>query len=180
MKKILLFLILVLSIKSAYTQNSTQVSSRINYQFTVKDAKGNSITGKTVVVELSILLGSETGSQVYSEYFSPSTNLNGLATVEIGGGNVLTGNYNTIDWSKSVYYLRTRVRLPGEKDYSITGYSKFLSVPYSLYSKSSGNGIASIKDNNDGSLTFNFLDGTKYISPILKEITLLSLVETVL
>ena len=61
--------------------------------------------------------------------------------------------------------------MPSEKTYSISGVSKFLSVPYSLYSKKSGNGIASISDNNNGTLTFNFLDGSKYISPILKGIT---------
>ena len=97
MKNFILFVIIVLFFNSAFTQNSSQVSSKINYQFTVKDTKGNTITGKSVVVELSILLGSESGKEVYSEYFSPSTNLNGLATVEIGGGNVLFGNYNTID-----------------------------------------------------------------------------------
>ena len=157
---------------NSFSQNALEVTSRINYQFSVWDKTGAVVKNQPIGVEISILKGSEKGTILYTETHIPTTNANGLATIEIGGGTNTFGNYNTIDWDpKSVFYLSTKVRLPSEKTYSISGVSKFLSVPYSLYSKKSGNGIASITDNNNGTLTFNFLDGSKYISPVLKGIT---------
>ena len=173
-KNILAIFLVLFSVSSLFSQGSTDASSRINYQFTIRNASNNLVANQSVGVEVSILQGSETGVVVYSEVFMPSTNVNGLATIEIGGGSNLTGNYNTIDWSKGPFFLKTRVRLPSEKVYSITGTSKFLSVPYALNAKKAdkaGNGISSIQDNNNGTLTINYLDGSKYITPILKGLT---------
>ena len=173
-KNILAIFLVLFSVSNLFSQGSTDASSRINYQFTIRNASNNLVANQSVGVEVSILQGSETGLVVYSEVFMPSTNVNGLATIEIGGGSNLTGNYNTIDWSKGPFFLKTRVRLPSEKVYSITGTSKFLSVPYALNAKKAdkaGNGISSIQDNNNGTLTINYLDGSKYITPILKGLT---------
>ncbi len=170
-KNILSIFLVLFSVSSVFSQGSTDASSRINYQFTIRDASNNLVANQSVGIEVSILQGSETSPSVYSEVFMPSTNVNGLATIEIGGGSNLIGNYNTIDWSKGPFYLQTRVRLPNTKTYSITGISKFLSVPYALNAKKAGNGISSIQDNNNGTLTINYLDGSKYITPILRGLT---------
>jgi len=173
-KNILSIFLVLFSVSSVFSQGSSDASSRINYQFTIRDASNNLVANQSVGIEVSILQGSETSPSVYSEVFMPSTNVNGLATIEIGGGSNPTGNYNTIDWSKGPFFLKTRVRLPNAKTYSITGTSKFLSVPYALNAKKAdkaGNGISSIQDNNNGTLTINYLDGSKYITPILKGLT---------
>ena len=168
-KRYLLTTMAILVSIITFSQNTVRPSDKINYQFTVRDGSNNLIINKPIGVEVSILRGSEVGPVVYTETHIPTTNGNGLATFEIGGGSVSIGKYDTISWKSNVlYFLKTRVRLPSDKTYSITGTSKFLSVPYALYSKQAGNGIQSIVDNNNGTLTFNYLDGTKYISPVLK------------
>jgi hypothetical protein len=82
---------------------------------------------------MSILQGSVSGSSVYTETHSPTTNSSGLISLEIGGGMNTTGNFSSIDWSNGPYYLKREVDPVGGTNYTIIGTSQFLSVPYAMY-----------------------------------------------
>jgi hypothetical protein len=83
------------------------------------------------------LEGSETGAVVYKEIYNPNpqTNLNGLVTIEIGGGIPITGTFTDIDWSAGTYFIKTETDPTGGTTYTIIGTSQILSVPYALFSK---------------------------------------------
>jgi hypothetical protein len=90
---------------------------------------------------------------VYVEKQTPSTNANGLVTIEIGGGTVISGIFSTIDWSTGTYSVKTETDPTGGTAYSISGTSQLLSVPYALNSgdnKWSSNGFGI--NNNSGSV----------------------------
>ncbi|MDX9776817.1 MAG: FISUMP domain-containing protein, partial [Petrimonas sp.] len=60
---------------------------------------------------------------------------NGLVSVEIGSGTVVSGTFATIDWSNGPYFIKTETDPTGGTSYTITGTSQLLSVPYALHAK---------------------------------------------
>ncbi|MFH0893700.1 MAG: hypothetical protein V2A54_04630, partial [Bacteroidota bacterium] len=82
MKKLLLFLVGIIVAGSL----SAQTPQKMTYQAVVRDASNQLVTNSPVGMQISILQGSPTGTLVYQETLTPSTNANGLVTVEIGGG----------------------------------------------------------------------------------------------
>ena len=115
----------------------TQVPQVMSYQCVVRNASGALVTDHNVGIRVTILQGSANGTLVYQETYSPvpQTNANGLVTVEVGGGNPVSGTFSSIDWSSGTYYLRTETDPAGGTSYTITGTSQLLSVPYALHSK---------------------------------------------
>jgi hypothetical protein len=74
---------------------------------------------------------------VYSETHSPTTNLNGLVSVEIGAGTT-SDDFSSIDWGADTYFVKTETDPSGGTDYTISGTSQLLSVPYAMYADISG------------------------------------------
>jgi len=89
-------------------------------------------------VVISILQTTADGTAVYVETQTPTTNENGLVTVEVGGGTVVSGDFSAIDWSTGPYFLETETDVDNDGTYDITGINQLLSVPYALYAKTAG------------------------------------------
>jgi trimeric autotransporter adhesin len=133
MKRLLTFLVgLVLTIIAI-----SQVPQKMSYQAVVRSPTNQLITNQQIKMRVSILQGSASGTAVYVETHTPSTNANGLATLEIGDGTVETGTFSSINWSTGLYFIKTETDPAGGTVYTITGTSQLLSVPYALYSKTS-------------------------------------------
>jgi uncharacterized protein (TIGR02145 family) len=116
-------------------QASAQVPNRISYQAVVRNASGNLVVNSTVGIRIQILQTSESGPAVYVETHSLNTNVNGLITLEIGGGTVVSGTFAGIDWAGGPYFIKIGTDIAGGTNYSITGVSQILSIPYALHSK---------------------------------------------
>lgn len=140
MKKIVLIAALALGTYMV----SAQAPEKMSYQAIVRNASGQLLTNQNVAVRVSVLQGSAAGTVVYSERVSGQTNVNGLVSLEIGSGTVLSGTFNAINWGTNSYYLKTETDPAGGTNYTITGTSQLLSVPYALYAKSSGGGGGSL------------------------------------
>lgn len=126
---VLLFLTLTLPAQSP---------QKMSYQAVVRNSGNALVTNTTVGMKISLLQGSATGTNVYSELHFPSTNSNGLVSIEIGGGTVVSGNFATINWGSGPYFVKTETDPNGGTNYTITGTSQLLSVPYALYAERSG------------------------------------------
>ena len=109
-----------------------QAPNKMSYQAVVRDALDVLVTNQAVGMQVSILQGSFTGTPVYVETHSPSTNINGLVSIEIGSGTVVSGAFNSIDWGNGPYFIKTETDPTGGTSYTITGTSQLLSVPYAL------------------------------------------------
>ena len=118
-----------------------QAPEKMSYQAVVRNSSDALITSSPIGMKISILQGSATGTAVYEETQTATTNANGLVSIEVGNGTVLSGTFNTIDWSTGSYYIKSEIDPAGGTAYSISGSSQLLSVPYALFSKSSG-GVA--------------------------------------
>jgi len=111
-----------------------QTPQKMTYQTVIRNNSSALVTNTLVGIRISILHNSSGGTVVYTETQTPTTNSNGLLSIEIGGG---TG-FNTINWADGTYFLKTEIDPNGSTNYTITGVSQMLSVPYSFYSKESG------------------------------------------
>lgn len=115
-----------------------QVPEKMTYQSVIRNASGQLLKNQNVAVKVSVLLNSVSGVVVYSERLTGTTNANGLLSMEIGSGTVLSGTFNTINWSSGNYWLKTETDPTGGTNYTISGASQLLSIPYAMYAKSSG------------------------------------------
>jgi hypothetical protein len=81
------------------------------------------------------LQGSTSGTAVYIESHTVTTNENGLASIEIGGGTIISGSFTSIDWATGSYFIKTETDVTGSTNYTIVATSQLLSVPYALHAK---------------------------------------------
>jgi hypothetical protein len=111
-----------------------QAPEKMSYQAVIRDASNALVTNQQVGMQISILQGS---TAVYEETQTPTSNSNGLVSLEIGTGTVISGSFTAIDWSAGTYFIKTETDLAGVTNYTITGESQLLSVPYALYANTS-------------------------------------------
>src|ERR1700741_1746531 len=134
MKKINLFLsALFLSLGAL-----AQAPQKMSYQAVVRDASNTLITSTTVGMQVSILQGSISGTAVYVETQNPATNINGVAAMEIGAGTPVTGTFSGINWATGPYFIKIETDPLGGTNYTISGTTELVSVPYALFSANGG------------------------------------------
>jgi hypothetical protein len=124
---------------------SAQAPQKMSYQAVVRNASNALVSNANVGVKISILQTSSTGIVIYAETHQPTTNANGLATFEIGGGTVESGNFATINWANGPYFIKTETDPTGGTNYTILGTSQLLSVPFALYAASGNPGPQGIQ-----------------------------------
>lgn len=141
MRKLYTLLISILLTASMFGQ----VPQKMSYQAVIRNSSDQLVTNHSVGMRISILQGSSNGTAVYVETQTPTTNSNGLATLEIGGGTIVSGTFAGIDWSTGTYFIKTETDPAGGTSYTITGTSQLLSVPYALYAKTSESSNDAVK-----------------------------------
>jgi hypothetical protein len=151
-------LIITLAHLLILTSSLAQAPERLSYQAIIRDADNNLVKSQPVGMRLSILLGSAEGAVAYSETQTETTNANGLVTIQIGTGTIVSGSFTAIDWSSGVYFIKTETDPTGGTNYTITGSSQLMSVPYALHAKTAENSF-------DGK--YSSLTGTPSIPNIL-------------
>lgn len=150
----------------------TQVPNRINYQSIIRDSNGNPVMNQNVGLKFNIRQGYTQGSISYSELHFLQTNNFGLVNLQIGNGQVVSGSFNSIDWSTPPQFCEILVDISGGTNFIIMGTQELITVPYSFVSQkalddkdeqtltisnnslsiSNGNTIT-LPQNNDNSIT---------------------------
>jgi len=131
MKKLFTFMVAVFLTATLWAQSPEKMS----YQAVIRNSSEALVTNTTVGMQISILQGSASGTAVYVETQSPTTNANGLISIKIGDGTVQSGDFTNIEWANGPYFIKTETDPAGGTDYTITGTSQLLSVPYALHAK---------------------------------------------
>ncbi|MFN4233396.1 MAG: hypothetical protein ACK4IK_01175 [Bacteroidia bacterium] len=111
-----------------------QSPQKMSYQAVIRNASNNLVTNTSVGSRVSILQGSATGTAVYVETHTGTTNANGLLTFEVGAGTPVTGTFAAINWANGPYFIKTETDPNGGTNYTISGTSELMSVPYALFS----------------------------------------------
>ncbi len=132
MKKLSALLIIILLTATVWAQSPEKLS----YQAVIRNSNNALVTNTQTGMQISILQGSVSGgSVVYVETHTPTTNANGLVSIEIGGGTIISGDFSAIDWADGPYFIKTETDPVGGTNYTIIGTSQLLSVPYALHAK---------------------------------------------
>ena len=137
MKKVIIILTLLLS---HFLTSFAQSPQKFNYQGVARDNSGNILPNQNIGLRLSIRQGTPTGTIVFRETHSTSTNQFGLFDIEAGGGTLVSGAFSSIDWSAGPYFFQTEMDANGGSNYLNLGTTQLLSVPYALYAETSGSG----------------------------------------
>jgi hypothetical protein len=134
--KILAMLIFTLAFQAIIPSSRAQSPQKMSYQAVVRNSSNQLVVNQMVGMRISILQGSESGTSVYTETQKPTTNANGLVTIEIGAGTT-SDDFSAIDWANGPYYIKTETdpSADGGTNYTINGVSQLLSVPYALLAK---------------------------------------------
>lgn len=115
-----------------------QAPNSFRYQSMLRKANGSALAGQAVKIKISILKGGVSGTLVYSEIHSATTNDFGVVNLEIGQGSSKTGSISTIDWSVDSYFVKVEIDETGGTNYTLSGVSQLLSVPYALHANTFG------------------------------------------
>ncbi len=133
MNKILLILLTIFITAGVLAQ----VPEKMSYQAVVRNGKNELIANRQIGLRISIIQGFVNDPAVYQEVFHPNpvTNANGLFTAEIGSGTPILGAFSSIDWANGPYFIQSEIDTTGGTNYTITGTTQLLSVPYALHAK---------------------------------------------
>lgn len=113
---------------------TAQSPQSLNYQAVARNNSGAPIINSSVALRISIRNTTAGGTVLYSERDTATTNAQGLFTCKIGVGNVISGTFNTIDWSTGDKYMQVELDATGGSSYTDMGTTQLLSVPYALHS----------------------------------------------
>jgi hypothetical protein len=134
MKKIYSIVTAILVTASVWSQ----APQKMSYQAVIRNSTNTLVTSTKVGMRISILKGSAaaTASSLtdYVETQTATTNANGLVSLEVGKGTIVTGTFATIDWANGPYFIKTETDPTGGTNYTIIGSNELLSVPYALFS----------------------------------------------
>ncbi|HUW05028.1 MAG TPA: tail fiber domain-containing protein [Williamwhitmania sp.] len=138
MKRFSIGLTLVLSVlifKCAFGQSPQGMA----YQAVVRNASGAPVTSTPVGMRFSILQGGATGTALYVETQSATTNEQGVVTLTIGEGIPVSGTFAAIDWANGPYFLKVEVDPNNQGTYPLSNVGQLQSVPFALHAAQSEN-----------------------------------------
>lgn len=107
----------------------SQAPSKINFQSVLRNTNGEVVSNSAVSLKISILSGTITGTAVYIETHSKTTDVVGLISLQIGGGTVLSGVFGAINWGSSAHFIKLEADFNGGNNYVLLGTQELMSVP---------------------------------------------------
>ena len=102
----------------------SQAPQKMSFQAVIRNSSNALVTSTVVGMKISVLQGSPSGTVAYSETQTPTTNANGLVSLQIGAGAVVSGTFTTINWANGPYFIKTETDPLGGTAYSIIGTSE--------------------------------------------------------
>jgi hypothetical protein len=125
-------------------------SNGIFFQAVARDQFANPAKDRKIYVQSSIIQTTATGTKVLIEEHQTTTDGSGVFSISVGQGTRTGGTVASLDkveWAKGPYYLNLKIAITPiapianwdyTKDWIDLGSSPFGTVPYALYSGSSG------------------------------------------
>jgi uncharacterized protein (TIGR02145 family) len=134
------YLTLALALIFSFTALAQAPPEAINYNGVARDANGDPVADASIGLQLTIMQGDPiSGTAVYAETHTTTTDAFGLFNVAIGFGTATSGTFAAIDWSMGDHHLAVALDVSGGTNYVTMGSTQLLSVPYALYARSAGN-----------------------------------------
>lgn len=170
MKKSILLVIFLMSMGALFAQSP----SSFNYQAAVRDANGDILANQNVSFRISILEASASGTVLYEETHSVTTNDYGLVNLAIGTGTASAGDFTMISWGSNAHFIKTEMDVSGGSSFTEMSVQQLMSVPYALHAAvadsvksnpslqdSDGDTRFTVEDSNDIDEATIYIDSTR-------------------
>jgi hypothetical protein len=125
MKKILLCILLL-----GIQLYASAQANLFNYQGVARTATGAPLANKNLSIKITLIEGSATGTTVYQETHSNTTNEYGMYHLLIGNGTPVVGEIANIPWGTGNYYMQVEMDPNGGTSYVDLGTQQLVSVPF--------------------------------------------------
>ena len=136
-----------------------QTPNAIPYQAVARNASGNVIASQNIRMRFTIHDGGATGTAVYQETQSVTTNVLGLFSVNIGQGTAVSGTFAGINWGTGTKFTQVEMDAAGGTTYLDMGTTQMLSVPFALYAAHSNDAGPQGAAGTNGTNGTNGVDG---------------------
>ena len=144
-----------------------QAPQGFTYQGVATDNNGFELQNQTISIQASILSSSATGTTVWQETHTTSTDTFGLFSVVIGEGTSTNGGssatFQEIDWGAASHFMKVEIDVNGGTNYVHVGTSQMMSVPYALYAENINMDSVSDYLTNDSSFMANVGGGENQV-----------------
>jgi hypothetical protein len=128
MKQLLNILALVLLANIAVAQ----APQGIPYQAAARNSSGAVLASTNISVRFTIRDSIATGAIKYRETHSVTTTAQGMFSVNVGQGTVVSGTFAGINWATNAKFLQVEMDPAGGSSYIELGTQQMMSVPYAL------------------------------------------------
>ena len=125
--------LIILIFLAVATTSVAQIPQPMDYTAILRDSADAKVTDQSVALRLSFVTDTAGGQVVFQESHTASTDAAGLVSLQVGSGMAVSGSLDSVRWDTVAHYLRTEVDLNGGTDYTVTGYTRLLSVPYAYH-----------------------------------------------
>ena len=131
MKKIYLLFILIALTSLSFAQ---LMPKGMNYQAIARNAEGKILAKENITLRIS-LISTEKNVTVshYSEIHRVTTSENGMFSLVVGDGSVLSGNFYQVPWSTDEIWLAIEIKTDADDDFIPIINNKLLAVPYAYH-----------------------------------------------
>ena len=89
----------------------------VTYQGTAINSIGQRLINQSISLRLSILTGSASGSVVYVETQTYTTNATGAYNIRVGQGNAVSGTFASINWMNNDHFMKVEMDQAGGSNY---------------------------------------------------------------
>jgi hypothetical protein len=152
-----------LTVVNTNNNNLSGVTHAIPYQAVVRDGAGNPLINHPLTVRCTLHDNTASGTSIYQETHTITTNTLGLFTLHIGTGVASIGNIDSIHWALYKKYLQVEFDTTAQGvSYIDLGTQQLMAVPYALYAETAGNALNAPKGDNgvDGVNGINGVNGS--------------------
>ena len=98
-----------------------QAPQKINFQSILRNSSGEIVANNAVNLRISLLAGSASGSNVFTETHAKTTDASGLISIQIGMGTLVSGVFNSINWGNLAHFIKLEADFNGGSNYVVLG-----------------------------------------------------------
>ncbi|MEQ9166948.1 MAG: hypothetical protein RLO12_11870, partial [Fulvivirga sp.] len=109
-----------------------QAPEGFNYQAVVRNTQNELVTNQAVTFKISIV---DQDNDYYSEVHNATTNENGLVSLVIGQGEVISGEFKNAFEAIGQKSIKVEIDIEGGSNFSLLGTNFLWSVPYAMRAK---------------------------------------------
>jgi uncharacterized protein YjdB len=132
MKHLLTMLLFIALVFNA----QAQAPQGIPYQAAARNSSGAVLASTAISLRFTIRDSVATGAIKYRETFSVTTTAQGMFSVNVGQGTVVSGSFAGINWGTNAKFMQVEMDPAGGASYIDMGTTQMMSVPYTLNSGS--------------------------------------------